>query len=56
MQKEPKDCPPVRVTPTAVRAPKYDVVKPAGWTPPDHTDLVEDHIEHSRLLKVHGVI
>ncbi len=22
---------------------KFDVVKPDGWTPPDHRDLVEDH-------------
>ena len=25
------------------RAPKYDVVKPAGWTAPDHRDLVADN-------------
>lgn len=25
------------------RAPKYDIVKPAGWLPPDHTDLVADN-------------
>lgn len=26
------------------RGSKYDVVKPAGWTAPSHTDLIEDHI------------
>jgi len=25
------------------RGSKYDVVKPKGWEPPSHTDLVEDH-------------
>lgn len=25
------------------RAPKYDIVKPAGWTAPDHRDLVADN-------------
>lgn len=25
------------------RAPKYDIVKPAGWLPPDHSDLIEDN-------------
>jgi len=25
------------------RNPKFDIVKPPGWTPPDHTDLVRDH-------------
>lgn len=25
------------------RPPKYDVVKPMGWTAPSHTDLVEQH-------------
>lgn len=25
------------------RQPKYDIVKPAGWLPPDHRDLVEDN-------------
>lgn len=25
------------------RAPKYDIVKPAGWTAPDHRDLVQDN-------------
>lgn len=25
------------------RAPKYDIVKPKGWTPPDHRDLIEDN-------------
>lgn len=25
------------------RAPKYDIVKPAGWTAPDHRDLVSDN-------------
>ena len=25
------------------RGSTFDVVKPAGWTPPDHHDLVKDH-------------
>jgi predicted HAD superfamily Cof-like phosphohydrolase len=25
------------------RGTTFDVVKPSGWTPPSHTDLVEDH-------------
>lgn len=25
------------------RGSTYDVVKPEGWQPPDHTDLIEDH-------------
>ena len=28
------------------RGTTFDVVKPPGWTPPSHTDLVEDH-EHA---------
>ena len=25
------------------RGSTFDVIKPAGWTPPDHSDLVADH-------------
>ena len=25
------------------RGSKYDVIKPPGWEPPSHKDLVEDH-------------
>jgi predicted HAD superfamily Cof-like phosphohydrolase len=29
------------------RGSAFDVVKPAGWTPPRHTDLVEDHVHRA---------
>lgn len=29
------------------RGSAFDVVKPEGWEPPDHSDLVEDHIHRS---------
>lgn len=32
------------------RGSTFDVVKPAGWTPPKHTDLVEDHAHRTQLL------
>lgn len=32
------------------RGTTYDVVKPEGWTPPDHTDLVSDHA-HQDVIK-----
>jgi hypothetical protein len=25
---------------------KFDIVKPAGWTPPDHRDLVQNYLKH----------
>ncbi len=25
---------------------KFDIVKPAGWTPPDHRDLVQEYLTH----------
>jgi len=28
------------------RGSTFDAVKPPGWTPPSHTDLVEDHIHN----------
>lgn len=31
------------------RAPEFDVVKPQGWEPPRHTDLVEDHAHRDRF-------
>lgn len=31
------------------RGSTYDVVKPKGWEPPSHTDLVEDHIHRESL-------
>lgn len=36
----------VRATKTedSKRESTFDVVKPPGWTPPNHDDLVEDHI------------
>lgn len=30
------------------RGSSFDVVKPPGWFPPKHTDLVEDHIHASQ--------
>lgn len=24
----------------------HDIVKPEGWTPPDHSDLIKDHAHH----------
>lgn len=32
------------------RQPKYDIVKPAGWLPPDHRDLVEDNAIFDELF------
>lgn len=32
------------------RAPKYDIVKPAGWLPPDHRDLIEDNAIFDELF------
>lgn len=32
------------------RAPKYDIVKPAGWLPPDHSDLVSDNAIFDELF------
>lgn len=40
-------------TPSAAasaRGSKYDVIKPPGWTPPNHKDLVEDHIHQQGEL------
>lgn len=31
------------------RAPEFDVVKPKGWEPPKHTDLVEDHAHRDQF-------
>jgi predicted HAD superfamily Cof-like phosphohydrolase len=33
------------------RGTTFDVVKPAGWTPPSHRDLVEDHAHPVRDVK-----
>jgi hypothetical protein len=32
------------------RAPKYDIVKPAGWEAPDHRDLVQDNAIFDELF------
>lgn len=32
------------------RGSHYDVIKPDGWTPPDHKDLVEDHEHRQGVL------
>lgn len=32
------------------REPKYDIVKPAGWLPPDHSDLIEDNAIFDELF------
>lgn len=29
------------------RGSAFDVIKPPGWTPPKHTDLVEDHVHRN---------
>lgn len=29
------------------RGSAFDVIKPVGWTPPRHTDLVEDHVHRA---------
>lgn len=34
----------------SMRGSTFDVVKPPGWTPPSHTDLVEDHAHRQQLL------
>lgn len=31
------------------RGGRFDVIKPPGWTPPDHTDLVSDHAHQEEL-------
>lgn len=31
----------------SLRGSTHDVIKPPGWEPPSHTDLVEDHIHKS---------
>lgn len=31
------------------REPKYDIVKPLGWTPPSHSDLVCDHAHQDEI-------
>lgn len=37
----------------SLRGTTYDVVKPDGWLPPRHEDLVEDHV-HQLLAKAAG--
>jgi predicted HAD superfamily Cof-like phosphohydrolase len=34
------------------RGSKHDIIKPKGWTAPDHTDLVRNHAHLPRLEKV----
>ena len=34
----------------STRGSKYDVIKPPGWTPPSHKDLVENHIHKQKTL------
>jgi predicted HAD superfamily Cof-like phosphohydrolase len=31
----------------SARGSTFDVIKPEGWTPPSHTDLIEDHAHRS---------
>ena len=40
----------VRATTPSERGGMYDVVKPPGWEPPRHLDLVQDHA-HAGVLK-----
>lgn len=34
---------------------KYDIRKPAGWTPPDHRDLVQTYLTASGVSAVEGI-
>lgn len=38
----------------STRGSEYDVVKPAGWVPPSHSDLIEDHAHQQAFLRSSG--